>query len=393
MEHLNQSPTDPNFVQDPYAFYATARKSGDLFFWEEYGYPMAISSLAVNTVLRDRRLGREIPAELAQVPDPHLASFYQVEANSMLELEPPTHTRLRALIMRAFTSRRIQEMAPEISQLADACIDAFPDDEFDLLPALARDLPVVVIARLLGIPDTMAPQLLAWSNSMVAMYQARRTRQIEVAASKAAAEFSDFIREYIEVRRRKPSSDLLTTLIAAEESGQKLSTDELVSTCILILNAGHEATVHMIGNSVKTILASGMDLHALQPAFVEATVEELLRYDPPLHLFTRYVYEPVEFFGEKFKRGDKIGCLLAAANRDPAIHAEPDVFDPTRSEMSHMSFGAGMHFCLGAPLARLELQIVLPLLFARCPTLAITETPRYASLYHFHGLEKLMVRR
>ena len=392
MKSIRQSPTEPDFVQNPYPFYDRARSLGDIVLWEEYDLPVATTHAAVNAVLRDRRMGREIPEELRVPVPPHLAPFYAVDDNSMLEREGQDHRRLRSLVLRAFTSGSIAGMAPEISRLCDECIDAFPPDTpFDLLPALAQELPVRVIARLLGVPESMSGQLLRWSNAMVAMYQARRTDEIERAASAAAAEFSDFIGDYIDLRRKRPGPGLITGLIAAEESGDRLSRDELIATCILLLNAGHEATVHTIGNAVRTILKTGVDLGALRPTFIEATVEEFLRYDPPLHLFTRYVYEPLDLFGQRFERGDRIGCLLASANRDPKVWPDAEVFDPTRPANPHLSFGAGIHFCVGAPLARLELQIALPLLFARCPDLCITEEPAYANLYHFHGLERLMV--
>ena len=392
MESIRQSPTDPAFVQNPYPFYARARALGDIVLWEDYDLPVATTHAAVNAVLRDRRMGREIPPELRTPAPAHLAAFHAIEDHSMLEREGADHRRLRSLVLRAFTSRSIQGMAPDISRLCDDCIDRMPGkSSFDLLPVLAQDLPVKVIARLLGVPESMSEQLLGWSNAMVAIYQARRTDEIESAANTAAAEFAAFIGDYIDLRRKRPGKGLITDLIAAEEDGQKLTRDELIATCILLLNAGHEATVHTIGNSVRTILQSGMDRDALRPALVEATVEELLRFDPPLHLFTRYVYEPLEIFGHAFQRGDRIGCLLASANRDPDIWPDGDVFDPTRPANPHLSLGAGIHFCVGAPLARLELQIALPLLFARCPDLKLAEEPRYANLYHFHGLERLMV--
>lgn len=391
MHHLRQSPTEPAFVQDPYPFYDRARAQGDIVFWDDYALPVAVSSRAVNAILKDRRLGRE-PIEPVEVP-PHLAPFYAVEAHSMLELEPPRHTRLRSLVLRAFTSRRIKAMAPEIEALCESLADAFPSGPFDLLPAYAQKVPVVVIARLLGVPEAMADRLLAWSNAMVSMYQARRTREIEEAAARAAAEFTDFIRSYVEERRAHPADDLITSLIAAEspEGGEKLTTDELVTTCILLLNAGHEATVHTMGNGVKALLEAGTPAPALGPGAIEATVEEILRFDPPLHMFTRHVYEDVELFGHAFRRGDQIGCLLGAANRDPEVWDDPNRFDPGRPVRTNAAFGAGLHFCVGAPLARLELQIALPVLFRRCPGLRLAETPAYANLYHFHGLERLIV--
>ncbi|WP_094020002.1 cytochrome P450 [Maliponia aquimaris] len=388
MRSFIQSPTEAGFVQDPYPFYDRLRGAGDLAWWEDYGLPCAVSHRAVSALLRDRRFGREVPPEQATEIPAHLAPFYAIEAHSMLELEPPRHTRLRGLVLRAFTSRRIKALAPEIEALAHQLIDAFPAGEVDLLPAFCQPLPVIVICRLLGVPESHADQLLAWSNAMVAMYQARRDRGIEDDAARAAQAFADFLRGYIETRRARPADDLITHLIAAEEDGARLSTDELITTCILLLNAGHEATVHTLGNGVKALLETG---HGITPDTAEATVEEILRYDPPLHMFTRYAYEEVQVFGHSFQRGDRVALLLAAANHDPDVWPDPARFDPARAVIANSSFGAGLHFCVGAPLARLEMQLALPVLFQRLPGLRLAMQPRYANLYHFHGLERLDV--
>ena len=387
MQRFSHPPTDLAFVQDPYPFYDRLRAAGDLAWWDEYAMPCATSHRAVHAILRDRRFGREVPPELAPTIPDHLTRFYKVEAHSMLELEPPRHTRLRGLVLRAFTSRRIKALEPEITALTHERIDAFPRDApFDILTAFCQPIPVIVIARLLGVPDDMAPQLLRWSNAMVAMYQASRTRATEDAAAEAAADFSDFLRHYIDTRRTDPRDDLITHLIAAEEEGEKLSTDELITTCILLLNAGHEATVHTLGNGIKTLLEKGTR------QIDEGTVEEILRYDPPLHMFTRHAYEEITLYGHTFRRGDQVALLLASANRDPAQWPEPDRFEPTRAVTQNTSFGGGLHFCVGAPLARLELQIALPILWDRYPKLRIVEPPRYANAYHFHGLDRLMVQ-
>ncbi len=388
MMRFSQDPTDPDFVQNPYRLYDDMRAGGDLVWWENYAKPCAVSHRAVHALLRDRRFGREVPPDQAPGFPPHLQPFYDIEAHSMLELEPPRHTRLRGLVLRAFTSRRIIALAPEITAIVGAQIRAFPSGPFDLLPAFCQPIPVLVIARLLGVPDAMAPQLLAWSNAMVAMYQARRDRAIEDAAARAATEFADFLRGYIAKRLAAPRDDLLTHLIAAEAEGTRLSEPELITTCILLLNAGHEATVHALGNGLKTLLELG-----LTPTrdTAEAMAEEVLRYDPPLHMFTRYAYEPVTLFGHRFARGDQVALLLGAANRDPRVWPAADRFDPARKRSASTSFGGGLHFCVGAPLARLELQIALPLLFARCPKLRLAAPPRYANSYHFHGLESLVV--
>ncbi len=388
---LSQSPTDPAFVQNPYPFYDRLRARGPLVVWEDYAMPVASSHEAVGSLLRDRRFGRECPPELAAPVPAVLQPFYEIEAHSMLELEPPRHTRLRGLVLRAFTSRRIAALGPEIEALCNALIDDFPSGTFDLLTAYATPVPVIVIARLLGVPECLAPDLLAWSNAMVAMYQARRTPSIEAAAARAAADFAGFLRGYVEERRTRPADDLITHLIAAKEDGERLSTDELIATCILLLNAGHEATVHTLGNGVKSVLEAGVTGTALASDCIAETVEEILRYDPPLHMFTRYAYENLDVFGHHFRRGDKVALLLGAAGRDPAAYAEPGTFKPDRKAVAHLAFGAGLHFCVGAPLARLELQIALKSLFDRLPLLGLAEPPRYGDLYHFHGLERLMV--
>ena len=385
MQKISQSPTDPIFVQDPYPFYDRAREMGDFVWWDDYHMACAVSHKATHAVLRDRRMGRECPAELAPEIPQHLQPFYDVEAHSMLELEPPRHTRLRALVLRAFTSRTIAALAPDIRALCHSLIDAFPDRPFDLLTAYAQPVPVVIISRLLGVPEDRADDLVRWSNAMVAMYQARRTPQIEVDAIAATNDFVTFMRGYIAKRRKSPADDLISTLIAAEADGERLSEDELITTCILLLNAGHEATVHTLGNGTKSLLEHGVS------EITDASVEEIIRFDPPLHMFTRWVYEDVTIGEHNFKRGDQIACLLAAANRDPLAYPDPNRFDPVRKAIQNTSFGGGIHFCVGAPLARLELKIALDVLFERCPNLSLADTPLYGDVYHFHGLERLMV--
>ncbi len=391
MKTLPQSPTDPAFVQNPYPFYERARAQGDIVFWSDYNIPAIVSHQAIQNVFRDRRFGREVPPELAVAGPTHLAPWQEVEAHSMLEAEPPRHTRLRALVLRAFTSRSISALAPDIETLCNKLIVEFPDGPFDLLSAYCTQVPVVTICRLLGVPEDMGPQLLKWSHAMVAMYQAGRTRQTETDAAKASQEFSDFLRAYVEKRRKDPRDDLITRLISAEEEGDKLSGDELIATCILLLNAGHEATVHSLGNGIKALLETHTGPDALLETNIDKTVEEILRYDPPLHMFTRYAYEDVELLGHRFKRGDEVALLLGAANRDPAIWSNPDKFDPPRKILTNASFGGGLHFCVGAPLARLEMRIALPLLFRNCPNLRLLGKPKYSNSYHFHGLSSLQV--
>jgi unspecific monooxygenase len=240
----------------------------------------------------------------------------------------------------------------------------------------------------------MGPQLLDWSHAMVEMYTRRADMETQRRANTAAAEFAAFVTGYVDERRRRPGDDLLSLLISARDQGEKLSDDELVSTTVLLLNAGHEATVHQTGNAVKTLLDQGGDPRRFfsSPDHTEATVEECLRIEAPLHMFTRYVYEAFEAApGVTVEPGQSIGLLLGMANRDPLAFAAPDEFRPGRGDQKNVTFGAGIHFCIGAPLARVEMQAGLKVLFERRPQLRLAGPARYRDSYHFHGLDRLEV--
>ncbi len=386
-------PRDAQFYENPYPYYHRIRAEVPVFKWEQYGHWCFSRYEDVNALLRDRRFGRQIlhvaTAEelgMAEIP-PHLKAFYDFEQHSLLELEPPVHTRLRGLINRAFLSRQVERLRPKIVSISNRLIDGFEaKGEVELLSAYATPIPVQVICELLGAPTDMADQFLKWSHDHVAMYMAKRDRAIEDRAVKAVLEFSAYMRALIAERRKNPKDDLLSELVKAETEGQKLSENELITTAILILNAGHEATVHSIGNGVKALLERG-----ISGPITENLIEEIMRFDAPLHMFTRYALEDMEYAGVGLKKGETVGLLLGAANRDPARFVEPDVFNPMRDPNPHVSFGAGIHFCIGAPLARLEMLIAFEVLFARLPKLKLVDTPHYKDVYHFHGLDELRV--
>ncbi len=389
---ISQSPLDPEFVQNPYPAYDLMRKEGALFHWEDYGFLCSAQHGLVNDLLRDRRFAAELPADLAPEIPSHLREFYAFESRSILGIEPPSHTRIRSLLTKAFTNRRIKEMAPQVQALSRDLVADFPDEPFDLLPAFAEAIPVTVICRLLGVPEEMAPQLLTWSHDMVAIYQARRDRALEDRAEAATVAFMDYIRDFVAMRSISPENDLISELITARDEGEKLTEDELITTCILLLNAGHEATVHGIANGVKALLETGVRFGGDEKENL-GIIEETIRFAPPLHMFTRYALEDVTVAGHAFKRGEQVGLLLAAANRDPAVFENPSAFLPARKNARQLAFGAGLHFCIGAPLARMEMLNSMPILLEACPDLALAEKPVYADRYHFHGLEKLMVTR
>ncbi|WP_343217520.1 cytochrome P450 [Hoeflea sp.] len=369
-----------------------------MFYWAEYGMWCVSGYDQVNALLRDRRLGRENRwgAPLNPVEGRgHLSDFDRIESGSLLEREPPAHTRLRTLVNRAFVSRSVERLRPRISALANELIDALPQDQsFDLLPSFATPIPLTVICELLGVPVGRADDLLDWSHAMCEMYVPNRSRETEDRANRASADFGAFLTAHIEDHRHNSADDLLSALIAVRDTGEKLTDAELISTCVLLLNAGHEATVHQTGNAVKTILDQGGDPRRFfeTPELAAASVEEALRFDAPLHMFTRYAYEAVDLGPVTLKPGEQVALLLGAANRDPSAFEAPQEFRPDRTDQKNVSFGAGLHFCIGAPLARLEMQQSLSVLFDRRPDLLLEAPPRYRDSYHFHGLESLMVR-
>jgi cytochrome P450 len=395
------NPRDPEFFRAPYGFYTALHAAGTTaFHWEDYGHTCFAGFRDVSALLRDRRFGRQIlhvatREELGWGPARTTTpAFDQSEAHSLLALEPPAHTRLRLLVNRAFVSRHVEQLRPRIEALANEIIDEIePQGGAELIKAFAAPIPAIVIAEMIGLPAEMAPQLLDWSNRMVRMYMFAVTPEVEADADRASTDFMDYLRSEIAERRRAPREDLLTHMLTTEADGQRLTDDEAISTAILLLNAGHEATVHTTGNGVKTILESGLDPKALFAGDkqTEATVEECLRYDAPLHMFTRYALEELEYGGRNYRKGEVIGLMLGAANRDPLRFAEADRFDPFRTDGANVSFGAGIHFCIGAPLARIELQVAMATLFRRLPGLKLAGEPRYGDVYHFHGLERLDV--
>ncbi len=387
-------PREAQFYENPYPSYRRLHLECPVFQWEQYGHWCFARHDDVNALLRDRRFGRQIlhvasRQELGWPDEPeHLQAFAAHEKHSLLELEPPVHTRLRGLINRAFLSRQVERLRPFLHSLSNGLIDRFDAaDEVELLEHYATPIPVFVICELLGAPIDMAQQFLAWSHDHVAMYMAKRDRAIEDKAVKAVTEFSAYMRGLIAQRRRDLRDDLLSELIRAGSEGQKLTEDELVTTAILILNAGHEATVHSLGNGIKAML----ELGARGPVTPEL-VDEILRFDPPLHMFTRYALEDLDYGGIKLRKGETVGLMLGAANHDAARFDAPEIFNSARTLNPHVSFGAGIHFCVGAPLARLEMLVALEVLFQRLPKLQLSEKPRYKDVYHFHGLDALRVQ-
>jgi len=271
------------------------------------------------------------------------------------------------------------------------CVELLKDSPihtFNLMDSFSKKLPVIVICRLLGVPEAMAPQLVKWSNNMVAMYQARRNSEVEKKAASATINFTNYLTELIKTKKNSDDADLITYLVKTNAFQKNLTTPEIVSTIILLLNAGHEATVHTISNGIKAMIESGFDLKD-QIKDPQKLSSEILRYSTPLHMFIRYCSTDIELGKYSFEKGEKIGLLLGAANRDPKHFVAPDTFNPFIPRKPNLSLGAGIHFCLGAHLSKLELQLAIPILVEKFPNMKLANTPKYEDNFHFHGLKEL----
>ncbi|MGY1644140.1 cytochrome P450 [Geodermatophilus sp. SYSU D00703] len=388
--------TDPAVVADPYPAFARARAQAPVQWHEGLGLWLAFTHAESNAVLRDRRLGRiwrdKEPAE-------RFASFNLIHRNAILEMEPPSHARLRRLISTAFARGHVERLRPWVEDLAGRLVDELVErsggsEPVDVLSGMAEQLPVDVIAELLGVPDADRPLLRPWSNAIVKMYEYGRTTAVEEAAERAADEFVAYLRELAADRRRHLGEDLVSHLVSVPDAdGDRLTEEELVTTCILLLNAGHEATVNVTGNGLLALLRDPGQLARLRAdrGLLPTAIEELLRFDSPLQLFERTATADVEIGGVTVREGQKVAALLGAANRDPAVFADPDTIDVGRADNPQISFGAGVHFCIGAPLARVELQASFGALLDRTSRLELGGEPVRRPEFVIRGLSRLPV--
>ncbi|MFF8998285.1 cytochrome P450 [Streptomyces achromogenes] len=393
-------PWDPAFVADPYPAYAELRARGRVIRYEPSDQWLVPHHADVSALLRDRRLGRTYLHRFTHEefgrtpPPPEHEPFHTLNDHGMLDLEPPDHTRIRRLVAKAFTPRTVERLAPYVHGLADELVAALADNGGgDLLTDLAEPLPVAVIAELLGIPAADRPLLRPWSADICGMYELNPSEETAARAVRASVEFSGYLRELIAARRAEPGEDLVSALIAAHDEGDRLTGQELVSTVVLLLNAGHEATVNATVNGWYALFRHPGQLAALRAdhSLVPSAVEELLRYDTPLQLFERWVLDDIEIDGTTIPRGAEVALLFGSANHDPAVFDGPGRLDLTRAQNPHISFGAGIHYCVGAPLARIELAASLSALLERAPTLALAAEPERRPNFVMRGLRGLRV--
>jgi unspecific monooxygenase len=398
-------PTSAGFLADPYPVYARMRELGPVLYHPARNVYLLTRFEHVHAALRDRRLGRAFDhrytaAEFGRPePDPRWTRWAESERWSLLNLEPPDHTRLRRLVSAVFTPRAIAALRPVIEEYSDRTLAAATGPgEFDLIADYAQPFSVAVICTLLGVPVDDGSRLLDWSHAIVKMYEISTDDEHRAVAERAAGEFIDYVRALIAERRHEPRGDLISELIGAPigtaDQPDRLSQDEIVCTVIVLLNAGHEATVNTLGNGMRALLTHPDQWSRLLDGEVEpqVAVEEMIRWDGPLQLFERWVLQDgVEVAGRRFAVGERIAMLFGSANRDPARFPDADRFDIGRGDTGHIGFGGGTHFCIGAPLARLEIAVSLERLRRDCPGLQLVGEPEYEPFFVIRGLQELRV--
>ncbi|MCO5968152.1 cytochrome P450 [Actinoallomurus soli] len=390
------NPGSPAFVADPYPVFERLRRESPVFFHEPTNQWVISRYADVNALLRDRRLGRTYhhvatDEEFGREPQPEsLKPFWDLNDAGMLDMEPPDHTRLRRLVSKAFTPRMVEDLRPRIRALAEGLVGGLVErGGGNLIAEVAEPLPVTVIAEMLGVPEADRHLLRPWSADMCGMYQLNPSQEIQDAAVRSSIEFSGYLRDLSRARRKDPRDDLISALCQVEG----LTEGELIGTCALLLNAGHEATVNATGNSWWALFRNPGELERLRADhdLIPTAVEELLRYDTPLPLFERWVLEDIEVGGVPIPRGAEVALQFASSCRDPEVFADPDVLDLSRTPNPHLAFSAGIHFCLGAPLARVELAESFRAFLRLAPGLTVKADPEWKPGYVLRGLRALQV--
>ncbi|WP_406125194.1 cytochrome P450 [Streptomyces canus] len=393
-------PWDPAFLADPYPAYAELRANGRVQYFEPTNQWLVPHHADVSALLRERRLGRTYQHRFTHedfgrtAPPAAHEPFHTLNDHGMLDLEPPDHTRIRRLVSKAFTPRTVEQLRPYVTRLAGELVDRLvAEGGGDLLTDVAEPLPVAVIAEMLGIPEADRAPLRPWSADICGMYELNPREDVAARAVRASVEFSDYLRELIAERRKNPGDDLISGLIAAHDEGDRLTEQEMISTCVLLLNAGHEATVNATVNGWWALFRNPDQLAELRAdhSLVPRAVEELMRYDTPLQLFERWVLDEIEIDGTTIPRGAEIALLFGSANHDPATFPNPERLDLTRADNPHISFSAGIHYCIGAPLARIELAASMTALLEKAPTLSLAQEPQRKPNFVIRGLEGLSV--
>lgn len=401
MVTVQYNPFIPEVHANPYPMYHRLR-SEDPVHWSELmdawiltRYKDAVAVLTDgDRFSADRRQARNRFAQEAQRLEEEFGPFGRTQ--TMLTSDPPLHTRLRRLVSKAFTPRMVEGLRPRIQEIVDELLDAVEGSRrMDVIRDLAYPLPVIVIAEMLGVAPADRDRFKRWSDEIVLTLNGPFTPPEDLErARRSSIELAEYFRGVIAERRKEPREDLLSGLIAAEEQGQILSEDEMLASAMLLLVAGNETTTNLIGNGMLALTRNPAQMRKLQddPSLIQTAVEELLRYDGPVQGTGRVAKEELEIEGRKVTEGQVVFCVLGAVNRDPAQFENPDVLDITRQRNDHVAFGDGIHFCLGAPLARAEGQIAIATLLQRFPNPTLeTQDPPWGGSFILRGLKSLPI--
>src|SRR5438874_3532023 len=389
------TPLDPAFAGDPQPALDALRKREPVHHDTQFERWVLSRHDDVDALLRDRSLAVDPRKANAGTFMANFAGDYSDHDPSILLLDPPEHTRLRSIVTKAFTPRAIEEMRPRIQQIIDELLDPVADRaSFDLIASFAGPLATIVIAEMLGVDPDRRADFKRWSDDGVMSFDPTISPEMRQRVVDSSAELDAYFREAITERRTEPRTDLITSMIAAEDNGQHMTDDQLVTMCALLLAAGNVTTTDLIGNGVHALLSHPDQLQKLrkQPALIHNAIEEVLRYDSPVTETARIPMSDTQIDGCPMRAGESIVPLLHAANHDPAVYPDPHRFDITRADTHHHSFGGGAHFCLGAPLARVETQMAIATLVQRFPTLHLGRGPlEYRTLPGFQGFARLLV--
>jgi len=392
------NPLAPEFIRDPYPHYQRMR-STDPMHLSPHGMYVASRHAEVSLVLRDKRFGKDFVDRTVRRYGPQAMQepIFRSMRHWMLQQDPPDHTRLRGLVVKAFTARRVEDMRPRIQAIVDETLDRIaPRGHMDLIEDFAFRLPVTIICDMLGIPAEHREMFYTGSRNGGRLLDPVPLSPAEIAqANTASAMSAMYFQQLFELRRRQPGDDLTTQLVQAEEDGSKLSNEELTANIILLFGAGHETTVNLIGNGLLALHRNPDQLALLKanPALITNAIEEFLRYDSSVQLTGRVALEDIDDLGgKKIPKGESVLCLLGSANRDPAVYPDrPDRLDIVRPNVRPLSFGGGIHFCLGAQLARIEAEVAIATLLRRLPELRLddAQTPQWRPTFVLRGLKSL----
>ncbi len=391
------NPWTPEFIADPYPFYHRLREA-DPVHQTPLGFHVVSRHADVTAVLRDKRFGKDFAGRMTRRHGPQILDepIYRSMSHWMLQLDPPDHGRLRGLVVRAFTARRIEDMRPRIQAIVDGILDRIEDQgHMDVIADFAFRLPVIVICDMLGIPEEDRQYFFASSRGSGRLLDLVPLTPAEIAEHNGFnLSIADYFNRLFELRRREPGDDLTSKLVQAEQDGDKLSNEELTANIILLFGAGHETTVNLIGNGLLALHRNPDQLQLLQndPSLIANAIEELLRYDSSVQVTGRTTLEEVDNVGGiALAKAQSVICLLGAANRDPAVYADPDRLDITRADVHPVSFGGGIHHCVGAQLARIEGEIAIGTLLRRLPNLRLDDIdhPDWRQTFVLRGLNKL----